>query len=480
MSLLSNIASAITPHVINMPGQSADDTVIGTTHPSAAGFGVFNKILDAVSEMNRSKLLSELAKMSIDGPLADKTLEKLVGDATSTHVAIDAKPRTKRVINDMLKQIRYEEVREELLYLMLRDGDLFLQKVFARSVNPNRIGFIEGITRMPVETMVRNTNDKDQFTNLSEAFYQVDNIRNSYRPPKKVSFPYAKIVHARVDPNKSQFFRYGRSVWVSAAKIYQMVMLMMEDTVVQRHQNTTNVLWHLVGAGSDVRVGPDLIRKYAQQVHSQWTEDTTQMFIDGKVELKETGGTRNVMGNVDDIMLLLSILAMALDYPLDLGSVGVTHDSGGEELFRKENVLKRTVERIIKKENEQILRPMINQELILAGMGANEYRIVTQPASFEDRNKRSKRGILEVQQGVKSIRTYHEENNPEVAFEEEQRRLKEQFAWEQEMSESFPMSSANKKKQTGASPSSGETGATNEPDSQQERLTPGSNGTEDR
>ena len=482
MSFLDTIVDAITPHPVNTPQQTSQspDAVVGVTHPGAAGFGFFNKMIDAVSAMNRSKFLEEVRKMSLDGPLADKVLERLVADATSTPVRIDARPRRKRVVQDMLKQVKYEEIREELIYLMLRDGDLFLQKIFAPSIEPKRLGFIEGIVRMPTETMVRNTNERDQFVDEDKAFFQVDNIRNSLLSRRKIPFPYAKIVHARVDATKSPFFRYGRSIWISGMKNYQMAMLMLEDSVIQRHQNTQSVLWHLVGAGSDMRVNKTFIQQYATEVENQWNEETTQMFVDGRTKFEQTGGTKQVMGNVDDIMLILSILAVALDYPLDLLSVGVTHDSGGEELFRKETVLKRTIERIIKRENEQILRPLIDQELTLAGVGTGDYRIVTQPASFEDKNKRSKRGILEVQSKVKSRETYHEENSPEITFKEEQRRLEKMFDWENEMAIKFPKSSAAQRTRQPGSPSSGSTGATREPDRQQERNTPGIKGTEDR
>ncbi len=178
-------------------------------------------------------------------------------------------------------------------------------------------------------------------------------------------------------------------------------------------------------------------------------------------------------------MLILSILCVALDYPLDLLGVGISHDSGGEELFRKETVLKRTIEKIIKRENEQILKPLIDQELILAGMGTGDYRIVTQPASFEDKNKKSKRGILEVQGKLKSDRTYHEENNPEIKFEDERKRREDQYAWEDDMATKYPKSSAAPQSfGFEGSAESGEQGSTKDVDEQQVRTTPGATGTE--
>lgn len=483
MSFIARVLDAIGPHPINIPAEQREssDSISGIVHPGIAGFGYFSKMTDAVSNMNRSKFLLEVMKMGLDGPLADKVLERLVADAASTPVLIDALPRRKRVIQDMLKQIRYEEQREELIYLLLRDGDLFLQKIFAPSLDAKRIGFIEGIVRMPTETMIRNTNERDEFTDLTKAFVQVQNISQWPGTQKQTPFHFTKIQHGRIDTRKSPWFRYGRSVWLPGMKLYNMVMLQLEDSVVQRHQNTQNILWHRVGAGSDMRVNKTFIRSYASEVELQHTDQTTQMFIDGRTELVETGGTKKVMTRVDDIMLMISILAVALDYPLDLLSVGVSHDSGGEELFRKETVLKRTIEKIIKRENEQILKPLINQELILAGMGQGDFRIVTQPATFEDKNKKAKRGIMEVQAKLKSDRTYHEENSPEITFEEEQRRKEKQFAWEEEMATKFPKSSAAPQ-QFGfeASPSSGEQGSQKEVDNQQIRTTPGARGTEVR
>jgi hypothetical protein len=250
-----------------------------------------------------------------------------------------------------------------------------------------------------------------------------------------------------------------------------MTVMELEDSAIQRHQSTQNILWHFVGRHSATRPGDSVINAYAERIKKTYTDSTSQMFVDGTTQVEQIGGTKSVIGTVDDLRLILSILAIALDYPLDLLSVGITGESGGEELFRKEVVLKRTIENIIKREINNILKPIIDTELHLAGQ-SGKYNIRAFPVSFEDSNKRSKRGLMEVQQGVKSFQTYHEENNPEISFEEEEKRIREWNKFQKEVGIG--------KVSTESSPASGERGSRKMVDDQQERNTPGSLGTDDR
>jgi hypothetical protein len=357
------------------------------------------------------------------------------------------------------------------MYLLLRDGDEFLQREFSKSLKPGRVAFTRKVFRMPTTTMIRNTDERDEFKDYNEAFYQVDDIRN-WPAKNKIPFPYTKMHHARLDWEESVYFRYGRSIWASAVRVFNMAVMSIEDAAIQRHQSTQNVLYHLLARHGDTRANETFVNEYARRFEERYSENTTHMFLDGKTELQQIGGSKSSVGTVDDIRLILSILAIALEYPLDLLSVGVTGDSGGEELFRKETALKRTVENIIEKENNFILKPLIDFELMLAG-DPGKYRITTFATTFEDANKKSKRGLLEVQAGVKSTRSYHEENNAEISWAEEKKRIEEDTAWKKSMG-------IGANEFTRSSPASGEQGATAEPDNQQERKTPGRLGVDEK
>lgn len=476
MSLAKNIVSVIKPVEIYR------DPTVSTKEDSMKGSGdrdavsitsqLFNALNMALKNQDRAEFIKSVEEMIDDFALAEKTLEKLCGDATAKPVTVDAPVRRRKVIEEFLSNINYEHHRRSWLFNLMCYGDLFLQKFYMPSAKSGRIAYIEDVMNMPVTTMVRNTNERDEFYNLNEAFFQVPHITQWPTYGNRIPFHYAKILHARNDWERSKFFRYGRSLWASAVRVYNMAVMSIEDSAIQRHQSTQNVLWHLIGRHSDAKPGESVINEYARRVQKQYTSNTVQMFIDGTTEIQQTGGTKSIIGTVDDIRLVLSILAIALDYPLDLLSVGVTGDSGGEELFRKEVVLKRTVEQLIKRELDYILKPMVNDELYLAGE-AGKYKLIAFPASFEDATKRSKRGLLEYQAGVKSFQTYHEENNPEISFEEEKKRIQEDVEWKRSMG--LPSSNQFTK----SDPSSGERGAMSDPEDQQERVTPGGLGTDD-
>lgn len=471
MSFFQDIAERIRP--AEKPIEPAgEDKMKGAGLADALTFRFFGQLHETLRNMNRSEFLKQLIDMTNDFAIADKALEKLCTDATSNPVTIDAPIRRQKLIADFLKTIKYEDNRKSWLKLTLRDGDSFFQKEYTKSSNPSRLAFISKIMRMPTETMIRNTNERDEFINENQAYWQVPDIKQWPLPSERIPFPLAKIHHARNDWEESMYFRYGRSIWAGAVRVFNMVVMGLEDSAIQRHQNTQNITYHYVNRHSDTRASETFIQEYARRFKNMFNENTTHMFIDGKHHLEQIGGTKNIIGTIEDLRLILSILAIALDYPLDLLSVGLTGDSGGEELFRKEVVLKRTIENLIQRENKLILRPLIDAELLLAG-DKGKYRITTFPTSFEDANKKSKRGIMEFQAGLKSFQSYHEENNPEISAEEERKRLEEDVEWKKSIGVGTPVV-------TEASPASGTPGSPIEPDNQQERLTPGQTGTEER
>jgi hypothetical protein len=348
--------------------------------------------------------------------------------------------------------------------------------VFAKSANPKRLGYITDVISMPPSTMVRNHNDKDEFNNPNIAYLQVDDIRNGSASRVLFTFPESKIVHARNDLLRTQTFGYGRGIWFSAVRIFNMVMTLLEDAVYTRHLTTQSIRVHRIGKESPVGVNEMMVKDYQRKMSEVLKPDTTDLMIDGKTVIEQIGGPKSVMSGVDDIRLMISVLSVALDYPIDLMSGGVSDDSGGEELFRKEVVLARTIQRLMNKLNALVLIPLIETELALAN-AYGPYEIVTQPVTFEDKSKKSKRGIMEVQTGISSKQTYFEENKVGRTWQEEKKRLKQEAEFDRELSE---IKTPEELRQPNLNPQSGEQGNPREPEGQQQRQTPGATGTDNR
>jgi hypothetical protein len=470
MSLLSSVLEAIKPS----PPQSPDDAVRGSLDPDVLAYSYFGKAAQLTTNAKRYDLYQAFSDMSEDGAIADKVLERLCMDATQEPVQIKAASRRRTIILDLLRTIKWEEMAASLAYLLFSKGDLFIQKVYTKSSNSRRLAYISRIVSLPPETIIRRSNAKDEFDDPSKAYHQVDDIRNGDYARVLFMFPQGKILHARNDVLRSKTFGYGRSCWHPCVRIFNMALMLLEDSAIGRHQSTQNLRVHQVGKDSSVGVTEPIIKDYARKVMKVLKPDTTDLFIDGKTSIQQYGGTKNVLSGVDDIRLMLAVLSIALDYPIDLMNGGSSDDSGGEELFRKEVVLSRTIQAMIRKINTLILRPLIDTELALAN-SSGEYEIITKPVTFEDKSKKSKRGITEVQSNIISKETYFEENKSGRTWEEEKVRIVNQREFETELNEKYPVIQIT---QPQFNPEAGESGNPKPPDGQQQRETPGSLGTD--
>jgi hypothetical protein len=317
MSFIGNILERVKPQEPSIP-VSGRDSLVGFGSRQEMLLQNFDQIHHAIDQADRMEMLVSLRDMSREGAIADKALEKLCEDATANEVSIDAPKRRKKVIQDLLNRTKYQEIRKSLLYIMLRDGDLFNQIEFTPSIDPRRIGFITRIMIMPAETMIRNTNVRDEFHDPQRAFAQVDSIQSALLAANPIYFSWPKIVHARNDPHKGKFFRYGWSMWASGIKMFNMAMMMLEDSAISRHLAAQRLRVHRVGAESTSSVDESLINQYKENYRMQYSQSTSDVFIDGKNVIDEIGGTKQSIGSVDDLMMSLSVLSIAVEYPLDL------------------------------------------------------------------------------------------------------------------------------------------------------------------
>ena len=485
MSLISAITKEMIP-VMPTPKKVApsNDTMRGFIDPGVL-FGTknFRQITEAINNRDRKKIIKLVNDMSNDGAVADKALDKLCEDATCNEIKIDAPARRKKAIQELLKRIKYQDVRKELMYLFLAHGDRFIQLEYTKSLTPGKVGYITDLIGMPTMTMLRHTNEMDQFSSPAQAFAQVSDIQNGYLLGVEEWFSWPKIVHARNDweisKEMNNFVRYGRSTWISGIRVFNMFMMLLEDSAIMRHENSNSLRLHRVGAESQMATDSEAVDDYAVKVAQQLSNRSTDVFIGGTTKVEELGGTKNVMSSVEDIMMALSILSIAIDYPIDLLSGMVKKTASGEELFRKEIVVKRAINSIIKKENKQILRPIINRELMIQG-NFGDYEITTDPASFEDETKRSKRGLGEVQALAKSLRAFHNENNDDRSWEEEREFIEDDVAWMEQLAKKYPDGVKAFIAALGRSdPQAGNQGDSKDKADQQVRKTPGADGTDD-
>jgi hypothetical protein len=147
MSLLTRITDAIRPLESAVSKTEQDDEIKGSGLPDSVSTKFFGRVGEAIRNLDRAGFLEEVLDMSSDFAIADKALQKLCGDATANPVRIDAPVRRKKIIQNFLDLIGYENHRKSWMYLLLRDGDEFLQREFSKSLKPGRVAFTRKVFR---------------------------------------------------------------------------------------------------------------------------------------------------------------------------------------------------------------------------------------------------------------------------------------------------------------------------------------------
>ena len=357
-------------------------------------------------EYDRMTAYKDLWIMIKESPLADKSGEALIEDATGQPFNfICESSRAKKIVKEMLDRTKYWFYRPQFLKRGVLLGDVFLKLDYESSSFGRRLGNIDAIRLLPEFTMYRMSNFQDQFTNPNIAFvqktsptdFQVFDINFSFSEP--INFSLFEIIYARHNMYNQLNPKYGCSSYYSARKQYNIVMMMLQDMAVGRKMATFNRIHHDV----DQAVSTADFDKYKEERKNNPPNVATEYITQG-VKITPIDAKNSLMEKIDDLRLAIDILKIGFGYPLEFFGYG-SESVSGDRLAKIEMRLKRSIGSIHLFEEWEIVRPLINMELFLNGMTNVEYEIEMPPISFEDENKIAKRELSKVEAGVKSRRT---------------------------------------------------------------------------
>ncbi len=413
------------------------DGAAGTIRPTRKGddpYRIFRQ------EWGRFAAYRDYWAMIEESPLLEHALWSLVQDATAQPFDIECKdPRAKDEIWRVLERIRYMDSRGEYLFRINGLGDLF-GLVDIEWKSPSRkwnLGEIVGLRIAPEYQMFRLQDARGFITNLKRAFKQLPGIdwcendlagsfqvdrradgtflyaggawayaglagtsaakRLGLRGEEEIIFSAEQVIHARLNPTaKAIQDGYGVSILRSKRVVHNVVMMSLQDMAYGRKGTTYNREHHKLPKGTTSEQKQDYEKKLDQNPPGP---DTRYVTIDGEVLLVDARNWQ--LQKFDDVWLAMDLCTSRV-YPVALTGFGAERFSGEllGEMAAWVNALINWQHGV---EEYQILRPVIDRQLWMAGKADIEYDVIWPAAvRLEDMQKKSKRTISEVQTGLLS------------------------------------------------------------------------------
>lgn len=390
-----------------------------------------------------------------ESEIVERALLSGAEDATAEPFDIRCEDaRAEREIWELLERVRYWEHRLEYVALLWGVGDEFIKVDYDFApISRRNLREIVGIRRFPEYTMFRNSTAAGGLRSLEKAYVQLQDVdlvmpgssayvsadgsevyANSVRVPGMLGsasgygfkqdsdasewFSAEEMIHARRFPLfKAVQTGYGTIVMRSSRLAYQSVMSVLYDLVIDRNLATRNP-W---GVEFEQGATQDGIDKFV----GQFFETVRVMNLDGtyrEVQQRRASSPDDVLyvkggkfarindkqallSQLEDIHLAIDRLELCFGISLSVSGFRSAKRVTGQMQERMEERAKRTIRGLNVMEETQLLRPLIDRQLFYSGKSGVKYELRFPEYSLEDRNRRSKRLVSEVQAGLKSRRT---------------------------------------------------------------------------
>jgi hypothetical protein len=405
--------------------------------PAVGGQFGLNGFYRTTLEMGRLKVLADMEAMLstfMFGP-ANAYATWLASEMPSIRFDGGNAARAEGIAQDLLYRIRYEKHRKQILFnaifkeefLLLEiewnpelqsylaqwqqggeEGDKAIES-FARAINEGAgMGSIAGIKHLPARFTFKWFDALDRPISTRKAFFQLEDpmlagvapFDGREAPPARARFiPYIAMIHPRFQNWMWDNVWYSRPAMLSMREQFNRVQLMLEDSALDSHYSMTPVLVFYINAmGKELGANDEQIKKFQQGILGERNEKWEQVvsagsmvFLSGtdKVEMVNDGRLYSIRGA--DLQLQLDLLMMNSPFPAAL--MGFGNGKGmpsGDALDQ----LKKQAEMAIREgatfEWEEILRPLIERELILNGVAGVRMTPKYPQTSFDSRTVQEK------------------------------------------------------------------------------------------
>lgn len=379
---------------------------------------------------DRFTTYTDIWTMIEDSPSVQKSLEQFIMDAVAEPFSVKCDDKEgQRIIEELLDRINYWSYRHDCLMRLLAMGDVFVQRELGAAYGPKRNTelWTSGISILPEWTMFRNTNFLDKFTSVERAYRQIVPARAFEVDMfgEGMWLPLYQICHGRWNRFGHRFTRYGLSYFASDRIAYNVYYAAMRNAAIARQNNAYDKdVWKLGTPERPVTETKKLEEWKTNNVDNVKEGPLTTYVVSGNVDLVQKKPVNAQLQNIADINAWREEFKVGLPYPMELLGIGIGTVGVSEgELGMLMEVLQRRIGWLLLMEETEIVRPIVEFELALHGKFV-EFDIVNQLARLEERNKRSKRHVSEIQTHMISRETAWNISHRELGtWEDEEKKI---------------------------------------------------------
>jgi hypothetical protein len=327
---------------------------------------------------DRRSVLYDIKKMLADSPLIAQALQVFVGSSISKSLNVTVESsaargvtagnerRAQRVITAFLRNSDLKNKVRSWGEQSLAQGDLFIQCVEYR-------GELINAKRMPAESMIRNTDQRDVFTDTLRAFKQVD--VGTLVPI--TDFALWQIQHGRWNHTDGE--QYGASQFLQLRSLDRIFRQMILDQAARRKTRGTPRRYHSIGNKEKPASQKQIDDYIALNKLDIDTGETEDYYGSGQGDIKDL----NPDGQVDrirDIEFVLNVLFPRTG--MAKGLVGFGETVARDILDEQREFLSNNQDQFIDWLEFNPLRSCIDLALLIAGINPDSISYTVQ---FEER-----------------------------------------------------------------------------------------------
>ena len=321
------------------------------------------------ADRERTAIVRTCREMYKSDPRVEKAHRFYARDIVRAGFVVQTKDAAaKRVADELQKRLDLNQVLEDVVRLVARDGDGFHEIVVDEAMN------ITKVSRKPTLQVRRASNGKDEFDDPRRAFWMSGEPWYGGEPPADaVWFAEWQIIHCRWKHDGET--RYGTPMFSSATSAYKRVQDGELNVAVRRKIGGAQIRQHVVEGGA-----ADL-KKYKEDNEKALGKlaAVIDFFSNKPSSLTVHQGDGNI-DKIGDVQHHVATMMTAADLPMELIAYGgeLNRDILGEKKEEYEETLSQGREWV----TSQFLRPLLERAWLLQGIlpATVDYKIVWRTA----------------------------------------------------------------------------------------------------
>jgi hypothetical protein len=256
---------------------------------------------------------------------------------------------------------------------------------------------------------------------------------NETPPANSVFIPNINIVHPRWNHLRHQNVWYSRPAGVSNREQFNRVQLMLEDSVLDSHFNMNSVVaFYINSAGKESGADEKQIKDFREAILGKNNENAESLlsagsmfFLSGNDKMNVVSDERLYSIRAQDTQIQVDLLFLNTLFPAALAGYSGGQKHTGESL----DVIKKHGEIIMSRVNKyewwEIMKPLIELELMLHGKAGMKMKAKFPQTSFDSRSVEEKIRASRVEQFTMSRQSAFEGASADTWKDEQKRIIKE-------------------------------------------------------